>query len=209
MGYIGNFPTAVPLSSNDLNDGIVTTAKIANDAVDNTKLDLTDNYAFTGTVTGAGGGITEADGFRLISDFSSSGAVVSNLERIDDATFSKIGTGMTESSGLFTFPTTGLYMVTANCTFQANSPDLQASVYGQVSTDSGSNYDTVLRVIFGYEASNTKFETNAQSSYVNVTNATNFRFRFVTDSFSAGTNINGNTSENYTAFFFIRLGDSI
>jgi hypothetical protein len=30
------------------------TAALANDAVDNTKLDLADNYAFTGTVTGAG-----------------------------------------------------------------------------------------------------------------------------------------------------------
>jgi hypothetical protein len=32
------------------------TAALANDAVDNTKLNLADNYAFTGTVTGAGGG---------------------------------------------------------------------------------------------------------------------------------------------------------
>jgi hypothetical protein len=32
----------------------IPTAGIANDAVDNTKLDLASNYAFTGTVTGAG-----------------------------------------------------------------------------------------------------------------------------------------------------------
>ena len=32
------------------------TAALADDAVDNTKLDLASNYAFTGTVTGAGGG---------------------------------------------------------------------------------------------------------------------------------------------------------
>ena len=34
----------------------IKTASITADAVDNTILDLTDNYAFTGTVTGAGGG---------------------------------------------------------------------------------------------------------------------------------------------------------
>jgi len=34
----------------------IPTAGIADDAVGNTKLDLTENYAFTGTVTGAGGG---------------------------------------------------------------------------------------------------------------------------------------------------------
>lgn len=33
MGYIGNFPTAVPLSSNDLADGIVTNTKLANSSL--------------------------------------------------------------------------------------------------------------------------------------------------------------------------------
>ena len=55
MAYIGKQPTAVPLTSSDITDGIVTTAKIADDAVDNTKLDLTDDFAFTGTISGAGG----------------------------------------------------------------------------------------------------------------------------------------------------------
>tara|TARA_R100001126_G_C4828224_1_gene150375 strand:- start:252 stop:899 length:648 start_codon:yes stop_codon:yes gene_type:complete len=56
MPFIGRTPTPVPLTSSDITDGIISTAKIANDAVDNTKLDLTDNFAFTGTITGAGGG---------------------------------------------------------------------------------------------------------------------------------------------------------
>tara|TARA_R110000851_G_scaffold1852_1_gene7234 strand:+ start:930 stop:1553 length:624 start_codon:yes stop_codon:yes gene_type:complete len=39
-----------------ITDANITTAKIANDAVENTKLDLTANYAFSGTISGAGGG---------------------------------------------------------------------------------------------------------------------------------------------------------
>lgn len=54
MGFIGVQPATVPLTSSDITDGIISTSKIANDAVDNTKLDLTDNYAFTGTISGAG-----------------------------------------------------------------------------------------------------------------------------------------------------------
>lgn len=54
MGFIGVQPATVPLTASDITDGIVTKAKIANDAIDNTKLDLTDDYAFTGTITGAG-----------------------------------------------------------------------------------------------------------------------------------------------------------
>lgn len=54
MGFIGKQPTPVPLTSSDITDGIISTAKIADDAVGNTKLDLSADYAFTGTVTGAG-----------------------------------------------------------------------------------------------------------------------------------------------------------
>ena len=36
----------------------ITTPSITDDAVDNTKLDLASNYAFTGTITGAGGVMT-------------------------------------------------------------------------------------------------------------------------------------------------------
>ena len=64
MAYIGQQPPAVALTASDITDGIistdklansaVSTAKIADDAVGNTKLDLTANYAFSGTITGAG-----------------------------------------------------------------------------------------------------------------------------------------------------------
>ena len=54
MAYIGVQPTSVPLTSSDITDGIITTAKIADDAVGNTKLNLASDYAFTGTVSGAG-----------------------------------------------------------------------------------------------------------------------------------------------------------
>jgi hypothetical protein len=54
MPFIGVQPATVPLTSSDITDGIVTTAKIADDAVENTKLDLSANYAFTGTLSGVG-----------------------------------------------------------------------------------------------------------------------------------------------------------
>ena len=59
-----------------------------------------------------GGGITEADQWRLTSNLTGSADPISaNLERADDPSFAKIGTGMTESSGVFTFPSTGIWRV--------------------------------------------------------------------------------------------------
>lgn len=157
-----------------------------------------------GSTSISANGISEADGFRLTTDMSSSGVVITNLERIDDATFSKMGTGMSVSSGAFTFPSTGLYQVTCFVTLQiasSTSTDLFASVEGQVSSNSGGAYDTVFEATGGYEGSNTKLDTIAQSTYINVTDASAFRFRFVTDSFSSGTNLVGNTNINQTSFF--------
>ena len=57
------------IGTNSIADTAISTAKIANDAIDNTKLDLTDNYAFTGTITGAG---DEADFVHLITTTVSS-----------------------------------------------------------------------------------------------------------------------------------------
>jgi hypothetical protein len=54
MAYIGKVPTAVPLTSSDLADGIVTSAKISDGSITATDLDLSGTYNFTGTVTGAG-----------------------------------------------------------------------------------------------------------------------------------------------------------
>ena len=72
-------------------------------------MDLTDTYNFSGTVTGAGG-ITEADVWRLNSDASTSNTrtvISSNLERADNTMATYIGTGMSVSSGIWTFPSTG------------------------------------------------------------------------------------------------------
>ena len=74
MPFIGRQPTPVPLTSSDITDGIISTAKIANDAVDNTKLDLSANYAFTGTITGAGGGKV----LQVVSNASDTVTTVTN-----------------------------------------------------------------------------------------------------------------------------------
>jgi len=69
-----------------------------------------------------GGGITEADQWRLTSNLStSSSTLTSNLERADTDGYGKIGTGMSESSGIFTFPSTGIYLIQYNIAANATS----------------------------------------------------------------------------------------
>lgn len=84
MGFIGVQPTSVPLTSSDITDGIISTAKIADDAVGNTKLDLTANYAFTGTVTGAG---DTSDFVKIYQSTWTSGTAEIGMPNIISATY--------------------------------------------------------------------------------------------------------------------------
>lgn len=91
MAFIGVQPTSVPLTSSDITDGIISTAKIADDAVGNTKLDLTANYAFTGTVSGAGKVLQVKQTVNATpSTISTSEADVMSVQITPSATTSKI-----------------------------------------------------------------------------------------------------------------------
>ena len=83
----------------------------------------------------------EIDSWRLTSSFTTDAATISGWERTDDATFAYAGTGMTESSGVFTFPKTGLYKVTPQVEIITDSSDTVVTVDADVSSDSGSTYD--------------------------------------------------------------------
>ena len=153
--------------------------------------------------------ISMVDQFRLTAQLQANAdPISSNLERVDDATFAKIGTGMSLSSGVYTFPVTGLYLVGCHAEFQI-SQDIGAEVQTFVSSDSGSNFDIVAVAMGGEQSSSFAHFTSYSSTYVNVTDASTFRVKFKADGFaSTDTRLRGDTGYNMTSFDFIRLGDS-
>ena len=166
-----------------------------------------DTIALAGTtVTGITQGITEADQFRLTASIVGTNAdITSNLERVDDATFSKIGTGMSESSGVFTFPTTGIYELSCNVMISTTN-DSNAQIEVQVSSNSGGAYDIVNNINAGNNNSSSINVSVSGKTFVDVTNASTFRVKFATTSFGGSSYVTGDTSSNYTYFSFIRLG---
>ena len=64
-------------------------------------------------------GLGMADQFRLTGTTNSgtNADVTSNIERIHTTGQGTLGTGMTESSGIFSFPLTGIYLVMFNVDF--------------------------------------------------------------------------------------------
>jgi len=153
-----------------------------------------------------GGGITEADQWRLTADLNSNAdPISSNLERVDDATFAKIGTGMSVSSGVWTFPTTGLYDVRYNYTGECNGDGY--NVYMSVSSDGGSNWDLVATSHVGDSGG---YNIDGSSgSFVNVGSTSSDKVKFYTSSMAGNNNTRmyGDSGANQSFFTFIRLGD--
>ena len=151
-------------------------------------------------------GITEADAFRLTTNKTGSGFINANLERVDDASFAKIGTGMTESSGVFSFPSTGLYRVEWH--LRGYNPSASDYMGGdiEVSTDGGSNWDQVVQTFGGIPSGLNGYCGGV--TLVNVTNISNVKVRFEFVASLGGTILQGSTNVNLTHFLFTRLGDS-
>lgn len=152
----------------------------------------------------------EVDMFRLTSP-TSDGAnadITANLERCDDASFSKIGTGMTESSGIFSFPRTGVYEVKVQALVDVRSGDGTAEVQTKV-TINNSDYDITSVAIGGDDSGTNGVQiTGYGQCFVNVTDTSNVKVKFTTNSFGGSSHLEGSSDQNNTSFSFIRLGDS-
>lgn len=186
-------------------DGSVGTAQLEASAVTNAK--IADSTIALGKMASTfKNGITMADQFRHTANKTSDGDLTTNLERVDDATFSKIGTGMTESSGIFSFPSTGLYLILTHVYFGVAGADTVA-LQVNASSDSGSTYDTIS-LIAGGAGTSTVSNSGAGFNFINVTDASTFRVKFTAASVGSGSSVHGDTAINRTSFTFIKIGDS-
>ena len=156
-----------------------------------------------------GGGITEADQWRLSSTFSGSGTLTSNLERVDGTLqgYLNSGTGMSQSSGVFTFPSTGIWEVIA--TFELDSQTNASYMDGQIEATSDNSSYADVALARGGHAGNTGADdrgTFTCSTILDITDTSNHKVRFVVDN-SSGSTV-GDSTVNRTHFTFIRLGDT-
>jgi hypothetical protein len=202
-------------------DNTVTTAKLSDSSVSLAKLTATGTKDATTFLRGDNtfdvpplGGITVADNWRLTTSFTGDAdPIASNWERTDDATFGYIGSGMSQSSGIFTFPSTGIYRVAFTfAIYSANSSgdDRAPSAKIRVSSDSGSSYDDVAQTHNFVTTISSSFTHNqgTTSTFVDVTNASNFRVKFSVTVINANTSTFGQSDKNQTFAEFIRLGDT-
>ena len=165
--------------------------------------------ANSGTASGFGG-ITEADMWRITTTFSGSvEPITANWERCDEDTFEKIGTGMSVSSGVWSFPVTGLYQVVWNVGWDLSSA-VSRYVYSQlITTNDNSTYtERGTGWTHMFNGGGTTYASATVGVFINVSNVSNQKVKFGVNSINSSVNTQGSSTSNKTYVSFIRLGDS-
>ena len=163
------------------------------------------NLSWVTPGTATTNGITMADQWRLAGDNNKTNDQVidSNWERTDTF-FAQIGTGMSESSGIFTFPQTGIYLIMGQG--QMNGSASYAGFAIQASSNSGGSYVSLTE---GYQNMSTVggYHHVSVHGICDVTNASTFRVRMEAVN-NSSTQYSGSTNYFRNGLTFIRIGDT-
>ena len=171
-----------------------------------------------GTITGITQGITMCDEFRLTSDKTVSNTqsdITANLARTTRAGFSLLGSsGMTESSGIFTFPSTGYYMVGILNSYTTTDANRANAVRLYVTTNNSTYYNVGASSVNASDdgGSSNSFGGIYSEYLIDVTDTSNVKVKFDALSNNNSTTYNGSTSStsdgSSTRFMFRRIGDT-
>ena len=155
-----------------------------------------------------GGGITEFDTWRVTSTFQGNTTpIASNWERDDTDLNGYIGTGMSESSGIFTFPSTGYYLVTMNMQFSSAAVDNDYILNQIQYTTDNSSYSNAA---FSYASikNNSTYQMCSVKKMFDITDTSNQKVRFNTTSQDDNHYVQTDSSQNGTYAMFMKLGDT-
>jgi hypothetical protein len=161
--------------------------------------------------TYAGGGLAEADMWRINAtvNMATAGAntdITASWERADTDGFAVLGTGLTESSGIFSFPSTGYWYI--NSSFYLNS-DNAADNFTSIAlftTLDNSSYGAAGHSAGHFPATADNIQLS-NSFILDVTNTTNVKFKWVYYA-GATNNIIGDSGRQDSGFTCIKLADT-
>ena len=156
-------------------------------------------------------GITMGDSWRLTTTFSGSQEPINaNWERVDTYGFGQLGTGMTESSGIFTFPSTGIYNIRFYATLDENGDGDDNEINGKIqhTTDNSSYNDTSNGATMLFSSPSNGTMTAVAESIFDVTSTSTHKVRFAVTGNAGSNRVIGNSNTNQTYAVFIRLGDT-
>ena len=167
-------------------------------------------YGSGANLSGLSAGITMAQTWRITSNYdipsSANQVISSNWEIADTYSYGGIGASMTESSGVFTFPSTGIYQII----FSGQHTTSGVLNWSQTEIHNTTNNGSYNVVGFGYAAMHNggAYQSSYAQFMFDVTDTSTHKCKFRYYRSTSGTILRGSTSQNETHATFIRLGDT-
>ena len=154
-----------------------------------------------------GGGITGTDTWRVTTSFQGNAEPISsNWERSDTNSPGQLGNAMAVSSGIWTFPTTGIWEITFNHNFSGAGDNHYVESRIEVTPDN-STY-TIAALAWQAIPGNGLYGMSQCKLLLDVTNVSNYKIRVSTTSQDTDAHTQGETNRNLTYLIFVRLGDT-
>jgi hypothetical protein len=159
-----------------------------------------------------GGGITTAGQWRVNTDFTMTGqqdnVITSNWEE-NDTTYARLGSAMSESSGVFTFPETGIYLVRYVCNARYAGDDAHIWAKIQLTTDN-SSYSVIAQSLDSIEqvGGSTTYANVVVEAMIDISNVSTHKVKFSVQPQSSSTTFSADSAINLNTVTFIRLGDT-
>jgi len=161
-----------------------------------------------------GGGLTMVDQWRLTANKTignTTSTFDANWERIDSTGQGTLSGGMTESSGIFSFPSTGIYLVSVNLGWGGvsalSTSDSRYFEFKIQATTNNSSYGFVSRMNGSLKyISNGTYQNLSCNTLIDVTDTSNVKVKFTAEC-QNDVRVSGSTSNNESnEFTFARLG---
>jgi hypothetical protein len=153
-------------------------------------------------------GITSASTFRLTTNFTGDADPIgSNWEETDSDGYGRIGTAVSESSGTFTLPSTGIWFIISGMTHIEGSSSVQYALNKIKTTTNNSSYADAA-VSYNNMYNNGAYATTTAHFIFDVTDTSTHKVRLSTNSNDTSTTTMGDSDRNRTYITFLRLGDT-
>nr|BAR38130.1 hypothetical protein [uncultured Mediterranean phage uvMED] len=161
----------------------------------------------------AGGGLEMLDMWYTNSNQSISsgtGTVATNWARVTETGFGQIGTGMTHSSGIFTFPATGFYLVVFNLQAFTSANGENRSIEAQLEyTTNNSSYGSTATGRGNTSETGSSTYGGAYTEFVfDITDVSNQKVRTKVFGDEAFTLIGDSSDRVYTSIRFMKLANT-
>ena len=151
-------------------------------------------------------GVTEYDSWQLNSNLTASADPITNFDRPDGTLQVKIGTGMSYSSGIWTFPSTGIWEVRAELLYSQSANQQYGNVKLYATDDNGSAWDEIA--YNGYRASSNSVGSGTIRALLDIEDVSTDKVKWAYEDYNGSCNLLGESTKNRSHFTYIRIGDT-